>query len=150
MSTITIAHRLERLPITSYQRMIFAVIATAWFFDCLDVAMMTFVLSKISEEFSMTVTQAGTLGSMSYLGMFLGAASAGVLADKYGRVVIFRVSIIIWGLASLACAFAPNLEILMISRVMLGIGLAMELPVGQSMICEFVPARVRGRYVALL
>ncbi len=150
MSTISIAQRLERLPITSYQRMIFAVIATAWFFDCLDVAMMTFVLSKISEEFSMTVTQAGTLGSMSFIGMFVGAASAGVLADKYGRVIIFRVSIIIWGLASLACALAPSLEVLMFARIMLGVGLAMELPVGQSMLCEFVPARVRGRYVALL
>lgn len=150
MSNISIAQRLERLPITSYQRMIFAVIATAWFFDCLDVAMMTFVLSKISEEFSMTVTQAGTLGSMSFIGMFVGAASAGVLADKYGRVIIFRVSIIIWGLASLACALAPSLEVLMFARIMLGVGLAMELPVGQSMLCEFVPARVRGRYVALL
>lgn len=150
MTTITIAQRLERLPITRYQRLIFAVIATAWFFDCLDVAMMTFVLAKISEDFSLTVAQAGTLGSMSFLGMFLGAASAGILADKYGRVIVFRASIIIWGLASLACAFAPTLEILMFSRVVLGIGLAMELPVGQSMICEFVPARVRGRYVALL
>ena len=38
----------------------------------------------------------------------------------------------------------------MFARIMLGVGLAMELPVGQSMLCEFVPARVRGRYVALL
>ncbi len=150
MSTATIAQRLERLPITSYQRLIFGVIATAWFFDCLDVAMMTFVLSKIAEEFSLTVTQAGTLGSMSFVGMFFGAASAGLLADKYGRVIVFRASIIIWGLASFACAFAPNVETLMIARIVLGVGLAMELPVGQSMICEFVPARVRGRYVACL
>jgi putative MFS transporter len=150
MSTLTIAQRLERLPITSYQRTIFAVIASAWFFDCLDVAMMTFVLSSIVTDFSLTTAQAGTLGSMSFIGMFIGAGSAGILADKYGRVVVFRASIIIWGLASLACAFAPNVEALMFFRVLLGVGLAMELPVGQSMICEFVPARVRGKYVALL
>lgn len=150
MSTLTVAQRLERLPITSYQRTIFVVIATAWFFDCLDVAMMTFVLASIKTEFALDAGQTGLLASMSFLGMFLGAASAGVLADRYGRVVVFRASIIIWGLASLACAFSPNVETLMFFRVLLGIGLAMELPVGQSMICEFVPARVRGKYVALL
>lgn len=150
MSTLTIAQRLERLPITSYQRMIFVVIATAWFFDCLDVAMMTFVLSSIKQEFALTAEKAGLLASMSFLGMFIGAGCAGVLADKYGRVVVFRASIIIWGTASLLCALAPTIEALMFFRVLLGIGLAMELPVGQSMICEFVPARVRGKYVALL
>lgn len=150
MSPLTVAQRLERLPITSYQRTIFVVIATAWFFDCLDVAMMTFVLASIKTEFALDAGQTGLLASMSFLGMFLGAASAGVLADRYGRVVVFRASIIIWGLSSLACAFSPNVETLMFFRVLLGIGLAMELPVGQSMICEFVPARVRGKYVALL
>lgn len=150
MSTATIAQRLERLPITGYQRTIFLVIATAWFFDCLDVAMMTFVLSHIKQEFALSTEQAGALASMSFVGMFLGAASAGVLADKYGRIIVFRASIIIWGLASLACAYAPTVEALMFFRVLLGIGLAMELPVGQSLLCEFVPARVRGRYVAML
>jgi len=150
MSTLSIAQRLERLPITSYQRMIFVVIATAWFFDCLDVAMMTFVLSSIKQEFALSAEKAGLLASMSFLGMFIGAGCAGVLADKYGRIVVFRASIIIWGLASLFCALSPNVEALMFFRVLLGVGLAMELPVGQSMICEFVPARVRGKYVALL
>ncbi len=150
MNTTTVATRLERLPITNYQRVIFAVIATAWFFDCLDVAMMTFVLSTIKAEFSLSTAQAGFLASMSFIGMFIGAAVSGVLADRYGRVVVFRISIIIWGLSSLACAFAPDLNTLMAFRVLLGVGMAMELPVGQALICEFVPARVRGKYVALL
>jgi hypothetical protein len=39
-----IAARLERLPLTSYQRGIFAIIATAWFFDSMDLGALTFVL----------------------------------------------------------------------------------------------------------
>lgn len=111
---------------------------------------MTFVLSTIKAEFSLSTAQAGFLASMSFIGMFIGAAVSGVLADRYGRVVVFRISIIIWGLSSLACAFAPDLNTLMAFRVLLGVGMAMELPVGQALICEFVPARVRGKYVALL
>lgn len=150
MNTTTISQRLENLPITNFQRTIFAVIATAWFFDCLDVAMMTFVLSPIAQEFHLDKTQIGMLGSMAFIGMFFGAGLAGVLADKFGRLIVFRLSIVLWGLASIACAFAPNIETLMVLRIFLGMGMAMELPVGQSLLCEFVPARVRGKYVAML
>lgn len=149
-SVSTISQRLERLPITGYQRLIFAVIATAWFFDCVDVATMTFILSSIKKEFALAADQAGALASMSFLGMFIGAGVSGLLADRFGRCVVFRWSIVLWGLSSLACAFAPNIETLMVLRVILGIGMAMELPVGQSLVCEYIPAKKRGTYVALL
>ncbi|MBI1270451.1 MFS transporter [bacterium] len=146
----SISARLERLPITNYQRIIFAVIASAWFFDCVDVATMTFILSSIKKEFALAADQAGAVASMSFLGMFLGAGLSGLLADRFGRCVVFRWSIMLWGLASLACAFAPSVEVLMFTRVLLGIGMAMELPVGQSLVCEYIPAPKRGTYVALL
>ncbi|HMP51386.1 MAG TPA: MFS transporter, partial [Candidatus Melainabacteria bacterium] len=38
----------------------------------------------------------------------------------------------------------------MFTRVLLGVGMAMELPVGQSLVCEYIPAKKRGTYVALL
>ncbi|MGD9683584.1 MAG: MFS transporter [Candidatus Obscuribacterales bacterium] len=145
-----IARRLERLPITGYQKVIFLVIATAWFFDCMDVAMMTFVLSSIKAEFGLNASQAGALGSISFLGMFIGAALAGLLADHFGRCLVFRWSIVVWGLSSLFCALAPDVNTLMVFRLCLGIGMAMELPVGQSLVCEFIPAKNRGRYIALL
>jgi putative MFS transporter len=150
MTAIKIAGRLECLPITRYQRIIFAVIATAWFFDCIDCAMMTFLLSSIKSEFGLSPAQAGTLASMSFIGMFIGAAASGFLADKFGRSVIFRWSIVIWGIASLLCAVAPSLEALMFFRVLLGIGMAMELPIAQALVCEFVPAKVRGKYIAFM
>ena len=149
-NTVSIARRLDRLPITRYQQTIFIVIATAWFFDCVDLATMTFILSSIKAEFSLSTQQAGTLAGMSFLGMFLGAGSAGILADKFGRCVVFRWSIVLWGVSSLACAAAPNVGTLMCFRVLLGIGLAMELPVAQSLVCEFIPTKQRGKYVALL
>lgn len=112
--------------------------------------MLTFILSPIKTEFGLTTAQAGTLGSIGFIGMFIGAALAGVLADKFGRLMVFRLSIVVWGLSSVACALAQNIETLMFFRVVLGVGMAMEMPVALSLLCEFVPARVRGKYVALL
>ena len=38
---------------TSYQMSIFLIIATAWFFDSMDLAMITFLLGSIKAEFAL-------------------------------------------------------------------------------------------------
>lgn len=145
-----IAARLERLPMTGYQRSLFGIIATAWFFDSMDLGLMTFVLGSIKAEFGLSAAQAGLLASSSFFGMFLGAAIAGLLADRFGRKPVFQVSMIFWGVGSLMCGLADNVTALMLYRVLLGFGMGMEFPIGLSMVSEIVPARSRGKYVAIL
>ncbi|HEY6774261.1 MAG TPA: MFS transporter, partial [Oxalicibacterium sp.] len=127
-----------------------SIIATAWFFDSMDLGIMTFVLGSIKTEFALSSAQAGLLASSSFLGMFFGAAIAGMLADKFGRKPVFQWSMVFWGVGSLLCGFAQNVEQLMIFRVLLGFGMGMEFPIGLSMVSEIVPAKSRGRYVAVL
>lgn len=145
-----VAARLERLPMTGYQRSLFGIIATAWFFDSMDLGLMTFVLGSIKAEFGLTAAQAGMLASSSFLGMFVGAAIAGLLADRFGRKPVFQVSMIFWGVGSLMCGLADNVTTLMLYRVLLGFGMGMEFPIGLSMVSEIVPAKSRGKYVAIL
>ncbi|WP_338831680.1 MFS transporter [Bradyrhizobium sp. 27S5] len=145
-----IAARLERLPLTSYQRWIFGIIATAWFFDSMDLAALTFVLGSIRQTFGLSTAETGLLSSMSFLGMFAGAASAGLLADRFGRARVFQVSMIFWGLGSLCCGLSTTATALGASRLLLGFGMGMEFPVAQSMVSEIMPAKNRGRYIAFL
>lgn len=147
---VGVVARLERLPMTNYQRTLFSIIATAWFFDSMDLGLMTFVLGSIKAEFGLSAAQAGLLASSSFFGMFVGAATAGLLADKFGRKPVFQVSMIFWGVGSLMCGFAHSVDALMLYRVLLGFGMGMEFPIGLSMVSEIVPARSRGRYVAIL
>jgi putative MFS transporter len=148
--TAAIAARLERLPLTSYQRGLFAIIATAWFFDSMDLGALTFVLGPIRQSFGLSTSEAGLLSSMSFLGMFLGAGSAGLLADRFGRTRVFQVSMIFWGLGSILCGLSPTVQMLAAARILLGFGMGMEFPVAQSMVSEMIPAGQRGRYIALL
>ena len=150
LAAASIACRLERLPMTSYQQCIFLIIATAWLFDSMDLGMMTFVLGSIKAEFGLSVVQTGLVGSASFLGMFLGAAASGLLADRFGRRAVFQWSMVLWGAGSLLCATANDADMLVLYRVLLGVGMGMEFPIGQAMLAEILPARQRGRYVALL
>lgn len=148
--TYGIPERLERLPISSYQNKIFAIIATAWFFDSIDLGMLTFVLGSLKTAFHLSVVEAGLLSSASFLGMFFGAAISGMLADKYGRKIVFQWSMVLWGLGSFLCAFSTSTTMLAFSRIAVGFGMGMEFPIGQSLVSEFIPAKNRGRYIALL
>jgi len=144
------AERLERLPISGYHRLIFVVIALAFLFDSMDLAMMTFLLGSIKTEFGLTTAQAGLLASASFFGMVVGASLSGMLADRFGRKPVFQWSIVLWGLASYLCSTAQHLDTLTLFRVLLGFGMGMEFPIAQSMLSELIPARHRGRYIALM
>ncbi|MHB1654032.1 MAG: MFS transporter [Desulfitobacteriaceae bacterium] len=146
----TIPQRLERLPMSTYQNKIFLIIATAWFFDSIDLGMLTFVLGSLKTAFKLSVVQAGLLSSASFVGMFFGAAISGMLADRYGRKIVFQWSMVIWGLGSFLCAASSSVTMLAWSRIAVGFGMGMEFPIGQSMVSEFIPAKNRGRYIAFL
>ncbi|PMS21983.1 MFS transporter [Trinickia dabaoshanensis] len=144
------AARLERLPFSSYHRLLFVVIALAFFFDSVDLGTMTFVLGSIKKEFGLSTAAAGLVASASFFGMVAGAAVAGLLADRFGRRPVFQWSMVLWGIASYLCSTAHSVEALIVYRVLLGIGMGMEFPVAQALLSEFVPARSRGRLIALM
>jgi MFS transporter, putative metabolite:H+ symporter len=56
----------------------------------------------------------------------------------------------IFGLASLAAAFAPDMQMLNILRFVMGLGLGAEIVVGYSTLTEFVPPKSRGRWLAFM
>ncbi|EJO51671.1 MFS transporter, partial [Burkholderia multivorans] len=144
------AARLERLPFSGYHKRIFFIIAIAFFFDSVDLGTMTFVLGSIRKEFGLSTAAAGIVASASFVGMVLGAAVAGLLADRFGRRPVFQWSMVLWGAASYLCSTAQSVDALIVYRVLLGIGMGMEFPVAQTLLSEFVPTEKRGRLIALM
>ena len=145
-----IAARLERLPMTGYQRKIFAIIASAWLVDQIDVALLTFLLGTLVVAFHLTPVQAGQLAAMTFAGQLVGNVVFGAASDRYGRRAVFQVTMLVWGFASLAAAAAWSLAALMTCRFLIGVGVGGEAPVAQAMVSEIVPANVRGKYIAFM
>jgi MFS transporter, putative metabolite:H+ symporter len=145
--TLNIPARLERLPFTRFHRRLFFAVATAYFFDTLDVAILTFVLAPISTDYGLSGGASGLLASSSFAGMGIGAAVAGALADRFGRRPVFAYSMLLWGVASLLMIFSWDLGSLLLLRFITGIGLGAELPVAQALLSEILPADRRGRYM---
>jgi len=82
--------------------------------------------------------------------MLIGSFCAGVLGDRYGRRFAYQINLLIIGLTSFAAALAPSMEWLIGARLVMGFGLGAELVIGYSTLAEFVPPRLRGRWIAYL
>lgn len=150
LENLQIPQRIERLPLTSYQRYLGFVIITAWYFDDVDLGAMTFLLPVLAKEFQLSPVMMGTLISMSFGGMLVGTALSGLFSDKFGRKKVLQWSMILWGTAGILCALSWDITSLFVFRFLLGMGLGAELPVAHAMLPEFLPKSARGRYVAIM
>ena len=142
--------RLDRLPINSFHYRIFWLIGAGMFFDGYDLYVGTTVLGATLQSKFSTLPQNAQFVSLTFLGMTVGALITGFLGDKYGRRFTYQFNLAIFGLASLAAAFAPNMEILNVLRFVMGLGLGAEIVVGYSTLTEFVPPKSRGRWLAFM
>jgi MFS transporter, putative metabolite:H+ symporter len=140
--------RLDRLPIGSFHYGIFWLVGAGMFFDGYDLYVGTNVLpAALQSGFSTPGLNADFI-SKTFLGMTIGALITGFLGDRYGRRFTYQVNLAIFGLASLAAAFAPDMTTLNWLRFVMGLGLGAEIVVGYSTLTEFVPPQSRGRWLA--
>jgi EmrB/QacA subfamily drug resistance transporter len=71
----------------------------------------------------------------------------GRLGDIFGQKRIYLTGFGVFGISSLACAFAPSLEFLIASRAVQALGAAMLLSSNQALIVDTFPASERGRAI---
>lgn len=142
--------RLEKLPVGSFHYKLLAVTGLGWLFDAMDTGLISFVLPILAKEWGLAPEQMGWIGSVGFIGMALGAVISGTIADRIGRKLVFSLTVILYSLATGACALSWNYESLMIFRFLVGFGLGGELPVAATLMTEYAPTRLRGRFIVLL
>ena len=74
---------------------------------------------------------------------------SGTFADQYGQVKGYRIGIIIFTVSSLLCGIALNYYSLIIFRIIQGIGAAMTMATGPSLLVSQFPGHQRGRVLGI-
>lgn len=115
-----------------------------WVFDYYEIALMTFLIVPIALEFQLSPQQTALLLSLQLLGIAAGGVLFGFLGDKIGRQRVLMLTLLIFGVFTLARAFAPDYNMLLIFGVLAAIGLGGEFGVGQALVSEVMPAHLRG------
>lgn len=150
MQTINAGFRLDRLPITRFHRRVFALVGIGMFLDGFDIYVAGTVLGATLQSGFATMEQSALFVSATFVGMMLGSLIAGFVGDRHGRSFTYQINLALFGLASLAAGFAPNMETLIVLRFIMGLGLGAENVVGYATLTEFIPARFRGRWLGIM
>lgn len=114
-----------------------------------DTGVISGALLFINETWILPDTLQGFLVSSVLIGAVIGAATNGILADIFGRKKIIMATAVIFILGSIMCAFAPNVYVLIISRIFVGFAVGIVNFVVPLYLSEISPKNLRGTLVSL-
>ena len=126
-----------------------AVAALGGFLFGYDSAVINGANAAIEEQFNATSAELGFAVASALLGAAAGALIAGRLADHIGRLMVMRIAAILFFIAAIGTGFAWDLWVLVLFRIVGGLGVGIASVIAPAYIAEIAPAKLRGRLGSL-
>jgi MFS family permease len=149
------------LDMNRYQWTVLFAAWLGWGFDVFDGLLFNFVAPTCvpvllgleigtPEARSASLFWTGVLSAVLLLGWAAGGILFGRVADQLGRTRTLMLTMALYSLGTAMCAFAPNIWVLLLCRVVASLGIGGEWAAGASMVAEVVPEKRRVEAGALL
>lgn len=116
--------------------------------DAVEILCVGFVMSDIDNE--ITSSSKEYLSSSVFMGMLFGGIFCGYASDVIGRRKCLLFSLFLNSLAGFSSAFVPNIQGLIICRIIGGLGIGGSVPIVFSLGAEIFPSLVRGKYLSII
>src|SRR5271154_1257110 len=114
-----------------------------------DTAVIAGATHALKVLFSLSDWELGVTVSSALVGTVIGAMTAGLPGEKYGRRDSLRLMAVLYLVSSVGCAFAWNWPALLAFRIVGGLGIGGSSVLGPMYLAEIAPAKWRGRLVGL-
>ena len=108
-----------------------------------------FISIEVTREWKINAFMFSIASAITYPTNIIGEVFAGYIADRYGRIWPYAISLVITGLLVTASAFAPTFLIFVILRGLAAIGIGGIIVLTHPTMLEFLPVKNRGN-VAIL
>lgn len=146
---IRIGEIIDRAKISPYQIAILSMCFIIVLIDGFDTAAIGYIAPSLREEWGLEPRQLSPVFGAGLFGLMVGSLMLGPIADAVGRKRVLLVSILVFGLATLASAYTQTIESLTILRFVTGIGLGGAMPACIALSAEYSPKRRRMILVTL-
>jgi SP family arabinose:H+ symporter-like MFS transporter len=132
-----------------YLYLICLVAALGGFLFGFDTAVISGTVSLVKHDFNLDALHEGWFVSCALLGCILGVSMSGKLSDKYGRKIILILSAVLFLSSALGCMLSDSFTVLILFRLVGGLGIGVASMVSPLYISEFAPSRYRGMMVSM-
>ena len=135
---------------TSRHYLILGMAWAGWVFDFYDLMLFSFLLVPIKRDLGLSDPQLSLLLGASLASTAVGGLIFGWLADRLGRKRVLSLTILTYSIGTFFCGVSTGLWLLLIFRVVTGLGVGGEWATGQTLVGETFPARMRARFAAVM
>lgn len=118
--------------------------------DAFDYFIVVLVYADIAKTFHHSKAEVAFVTTATLIMRPVGALLFGLWADRVGRRLPLMVDVMFYSVVGFLCAFAPNFTVLVILRLLYGIGMGGEWGLGAALAMEKVPVQRRGFFSGLL
>ncbi len=145
--TTDIPARLDRLPWTRFHVLIVVALGITWVLDGLEVTIVGAIGPVLQDTatLGLTAQAIGAAASAYVVGAVCGALVFGWLTDRFGRRLVFYVTLLVYLTGVLLTATSWSFWSFAAFRAITGLGIGGEYAAINSAIDELIPARYRGR-----
>jgi MFS family permease len=161
MEQTTVTRQRTLLDMNGYQWTVLFAAWLGWGFDIFDSILMNYVAPNAvptllgiplgtPEAQSATLWWTGIFTSVLLVGWAVGGIIFGKIADRIGRTRTLLLTMLLYSVGTAACAFAPNIWVLLLFRIIASLGIGGEWAAGAAMVAEVVPEKRRVEAGALL
>jgi MFS family permease len=139
--------RLDRLPWSRFHLLVVIALGITWILDGLEVTIVGSIgpVLQSPRTLGLTAGEIGGAGSAYVTGAVIGALIFGWMTDRFGRRLIFYVTLIVYLAGVLLTATSWSFWSFALFRAITGFGIGGEYAAINSAIDELMPARYRGR-----
>ena len=114
-----------------------------------DSAVINGAVQAIQDDFGINNASLGFAVASALLGAAAGAMTAGRIADRLGRLSVMRIAALFFLVSAIGTALAPNVWVVVLFRIVGGIGVGIASVIAPAYIAETSPPRIRGRLGSL-
>lgn len=132
------------------ERRVFTACVGGWALDAMNVQVYSFAIPALITVWGLTAKQAGRLQTGTLLVSALGGWLAGWFSDRYGRVRILQIAILLFAVFSFLSGLAQNYTQLFAARALLGFGFGGEWAAGAVLLGEVIRAEHRGKALGFM
>ncbi|NLU48948.1 MAG: MFS transporter [Syntrophomonadaceae bacterium] len=133
----------EHAPLTGIQVAVWIFAWIALILDVMDWQLVSVSATAMMADLKFPAASLGLVLGFPLLGAGIGGLLSGWLSDKFGRVNVMFYCLLWYSIFTVCFAWANTLEMMLFLRLMVGIGLGAQWGVGNTLVAEIMPARLR-------